>query len=168
MLGPALIAVCMMAGGCGYRVRPAAGKLPGGIASLGIPALVNMSPQFKVEQKVTAALRKEFMLRTRIPISARTEGVDAILQGEIRSVSASPVAFPSDTFGSAFLVTIQMGVKLVRSKDASVIWDDPSFLFRERYVLNSRVQDFFSEENPAIDRLAREFASSLVSTILKP
>ena len=48
-----------------------------------------------------------------------------------RSVSASPVAFPTDTFGSAFLITIQMSVKLVRSKDASVIWEEPNYLFRE-------------------------------------
>ena len=30
-----------------------------------------------------ARLRKEFMLRTRIPVSASAQGVDAFLQGEV-------------------------------------------------------------------------------------
>jgi len=57
-------------------------------------------------------------------------------------------------------------VKLVRGKDSAVLWQNPDFLFRERYVLNGNVTEFFSEENPALDRLSREFAASLVSTML--
>ena len=92
--------------------------------------------------------------------------MDAVLLGEIRSVSSSPVTFGTDTFGSAFLVTVQMGVKLVRLKDGKVLWQNPDYLFRERYVFNSKVVDFFSEESPALERLAREFAASLASTVL--
>jgi hypothetical protein len=55
----------------------------------------------------------------------------------------------------------------VRLKDSSVLWQNDDFLFRERYVLNSSVRDFFSEENPALERLARDFAASLASTILE-
>ncbi len=81
-------------------------------------------------------------------------------------MSSSPVTFGSDTFASAFLVTVQMSVKLVRTSDSKVLWENNNFLFRERYALNSKLADFFSEENPALERLSREFASSLVSTIL--
>jgi hypothetical protein len=92
--------------------------------------------------------------------------VDAVLVGEIGSVNASPVAFGADGFASTFLVTVQMHVKLVKVKDSSVLWENSNFLFRERYLLNSVVKDFFSEENPALDRLAHDFAASLVSIIL--
>ena len=81
-------------------------------------------------------------------------------------MSATPVTFGSDSFGSAFLVTVQLAVKLVRSRDGTVLWENPDFLFRERYELNRRLVDFFSEENPALERLAREFAASLASTVL--
>jgi hypothetical protein len=140
--------------------------LPKGIESLGIPTFKNLSPQFKLEQRVSAAVLKEFSTRTRLPVSPASSGVDAVLLGEIRSVSSSPVTFGSDTFGSAFLITVQMSVRLVKSKDSSVIWQNGNFLYRERYVLNNKLPDFFSEDNPALDRMANDFAASLVSAIL--
>lgn len=152
--------------GCGYQVRSSVRDLPAGITSLGVPTFVNSSPQFKLEQRVTAAVLRELETRTRVPVHSVSSGVDAILLGDIRGVSSTPVTFGNDAFGSAFLVTVQISVKLLKAKDRAVIWQNDSFLFRERYVLNSKLTDFFSEENPALDRLARDFAGSLVSTLL--
>jgi hypothetical protein len=162
----AVAASTVMAAGCGYRVRSAVGNLPSGIQSLGVPTFENRTYEYKVEQQITGAVLKEFSLRTRIRVSSRKTGVDAVLLGEIRNISSSPVTFGSDTFGSAFLVTVQVSVKLVRLKDSAVLWENSDFLFRERYQLNSKVSDFFNEEGPALDRLSREFAASLVSTVL--
>jgi hypothetical protein len=147
-------------------VRSAVKGLPDGITSLGVPTFQNLSAQYRLEQRITGAVLKELSARTRIPVNSAGAGVDAVLLGEIRSVSSSPVTFGNDTFASAFLVTVQMGVKLVRVRDSAVLWQTPDFLYRERYILNSNVTEFFSEENPALDRLSREFAASLVSTIL--
>ncbi len=152
--------------GCGYKVRSSVRDLPSGIQSLGIPTFTNRSPQYKLEQQLTAAVLREFTTRTRVPVNSSSANVDAVLRGEIQSISSTPVTFGSDSFGSAFLVSVQISVKLVRARDGSVIWENPSFLYRERYVLNGKVTDFFSEEGAALDRLAREFAASLASTIL--
>ena len=83
-----------------------------------------------------------------------------MLAGEIRSFSSSPVTFGLDTFGSAFLVTVHMAVKLTRVRDGAVLWENPNYVYSERYVLNAKITDFFSEENPALERLARDFAAS--------
>ena len=162
----ALCAALLACVSCGYRVHSSVGTLPSGIQSLGIPTFKNLSSQFKVEQRITSAVLKEFSIRTRAPVSSDASGPDAVLLGEIRAVSSTPVTFASNTFGSAFLITVQLSVKLVRTKDTTVLWEDANFLYRERYVLNSKVTDFFAEDNPALDRLARDFATSLVSTIL--
>jgi hypothetical protein len=163
-----LVAVTLIQTSCGYQVKSSVGNLPHGIQSLGVPTFKNSSHQFKLEQRVTGAVVRELNARTRIPISAKNSGVDAVLVGEIQNLSSSPVTFSSDrSFASAFLITVQMSVKLVRSSDSKVLWEDASFLYRERYILNSKVTDFFSEDNPALDRLSQDFAASLVSTILK-
>ncbi len=156
---------------CGYRVRSSAGNLPDGMQSLGIPIFRNLTSQYKIEQIISGALLKEFSLRTKARINSSSSGVDAVLLGEIHSVSSVPVIFGShqdgsQTFGSAYLVTVQMAVKLMRVQDSAIIWEDDHFLYRERYVLNKSVRDFFSEENPALERLARNFASSLAGAIL--
>jgi hypothetical protein len=152
--------------GCGYRVHGAISPVPGGLGSIGIPTFVNTTPQFRLEQTISRAVLREFAARTRVPVSARDSGVDGILRGEIRSISSTPVTFGSDTFGSTFLVTVNLSVELVRARDGVVLWQNRDFLFRERYVLNRKVVDFFSEEGPALERLAREFAASLASTVL--
>ncbi len=161
-----LSTVLLCCASCGYRVRSSVGSLPSGIQSLGVPTFKNLSSQYKVEQRITSAVLKEFSTRTRVPVNSDVSGPDAVLLGEIHGVSSTPVTFAANTFGSAFLVTVQLSVQLVRTKDKAVLWEDSSFLYRERYVLNSKVTDFFAEDNPALDRLARDFATSLVSTIL--
>jgi hypothetical protein len=160
------ILCAMIAAGCGYRVRSSVRTLPEGIGSLGIPAFVNHTSEFRLEQRITSAVIREFSTRTRMPVRPSVSGVDAILAGEIRQISSVPVTFESDTFGSAFLVTVYLSVKLIRTTDSSVIWENPDLVFRERYVLNREVRDFFSEEHPALDRMAREFAAALASTVL--
>ncbi len=160
------VAVLLTTSACGYHVAGAVQNLPGGIRSIGIPTFTNSTREFRLEQQITAAVLKEFATRTRVPVNSSATGVDAVLKGEILDINSSPVTFGTDAFGSAFLVSVRMSVKLVRSRDGSVIWENPDYTFRARYVLNSKVTEFFSEENAAVERLAREFAASLASTIL--
>ena len=156
----------LMVAGCGYKVHSSVQNLPGGIRSLGIPTFSNLTPQYKVEQQITRAVLNEFSTRTRISINSSSSGVDGVLTGEIRSFNSSPVIYGTDTFGSAFLVTVGMAVKLTRLSDGAVLWENPNYVYSERYVLNTKITDFFSEENPALERLARDFAAALASTVL--
>jgi hypothetical protein len=139
---------------------------------LGIPTFKNLTTQYKIEQLISSAVLKEFSSRTRATVDSSSSGVDMVLLGEIRGISSVPVTFGTQTvgsqqtFGSAFVVTLQLSVKLVRVRDSSIVWQNEDLLFRERHVLNSNVQEFFSEENPALERLARSFATSLASSIL--
>ncbi|NWG12069.1 MAG: hypothetical protein HXY20_00865 [Acidobacteria bacterium] len=152
--------------GCGYRVQSSVRNLPAGIRSLGIPTFKNSTTQYRIEQRFTSALLREFAARTRAPVNSSATGVDAVLLGEIRQVFSNPVTYANDAFGSAFVVTVQIAAKLVRTGDSAVLWENSDFLFTERYVLNRNVKDFFSEEGPALDRLSQDFAASLAGTIL--
>jgi len=42
-----------------------------------------------------------------------------------------------------------------------------NFLFRNEYEISTDLNSFFEEQDPALDRLARDFASRLVSSILE-
>jgi len=151
---------------CGYKVQSSVRSLPAGVQSLGIPTFTNLTSHYRIEQRVTSAVLKEFTERTRIPVNSQNSGVDAVLQGEIRLINSAPVTYAVDAYGSAFVVTVQVAVKLVRTSDSVVLWENPDFLFTERYVLTSTVSDYFPEEGPALDRLSHDFAASLASTIL--
>jgi hypothetical protein len=163
--------VIAASGGCGYRVRSSVGPLPSKAQSIGIPTFQNLTTQYKIEQVITSAVLKEFSARTRSTVNSSSSGVDLVLVGEIREVSSFPVTFETQTAGaqttgSAFLVSVRVSAKVVQLRDSNIIWQNEDFLFRERYVMNSNVRDFFSEEVPALDRLAKNFAASLASSIL--
>lgn len=166
-----LLAAALWSASCGYHVRSSVGRLPGGMQSLGIPAFRNLTNEFKLEQTLASALLREFSARTRSRVDASSSGVDLVLMGEILSMDSVPVTFRTQsvgeqTFGSTFQVTVRIRVKLLRLSDSAALWENDNFIFRERYVLTTSVRDFFSEENPALDRLARNFAASLASAIL--
>jgi hypothetical protein len=165
------LAIILIFSACGYHVRSSVGKLPAGIQSIGIPTFRNSTNQNTIEQVISSAVLKEFSLRTRTPVNSSSSGVDAVLLGDIQRVNSVPVTFGtqtigSQTFGSAFLITVEASVKLMRTSDSKAIWQNDRFVFRERYVLNANLREFFSEDNPALERLARSFAASLASSIL--
>jgi outer membrane lipopolysaccharide assembly protein LptE/RlpB len=160
------ISLLLFPAACGYRLVSAVQILPGGVRSLGIPTFINTTRQYKLEQGITEAVLQEFFLRTRVPVNSDASGVDAVFQGVIRDMRSSPVSFDKEGFASEFLVTVQISAKLVRVRDGAVLWQNPDFVYQNRYVLNSRVTEFFSEENAALGRLARDFAASLASTVL--
>jgi hypothetical protein len=166
-----LLCAILFCGACGYRVRGSVGKMPDGIESLGIPTFRNLTGQYRIEQIISSAVLKEFSLRTKVPVNSKNSGVDSVLMGEIISISSTPVTFGtqkvgSRTYGATFMISVKISAKLMRLKDSAVLWQNDGFLYREPYVLNANVRDFFSEENPALERLARDFAASLASTVL--
>ena len=48
-----------------------------------------------------------------------------------------------------------------------VLYENPSYLFREEYQVSRELSSFFEEDSPALERLSREFARTLVSNVLE-
>ena len=144
--------------------------MPGGAESIGIPTFRNLTSEPEIEQILTRALLREFTSRTRGRVNSSDLDNDLVLFGEVKEVNALPVTFGAQnsgelTFSSAFQITVHIGAKLVRRRDSAVVWENENFIFRERHLLNSDVRNFFAGDNPAFERLARNFAASLAGVI---
>ncbi len=90
-----------------------------------------------------------------------------------RSTAASPpcnwrrLTYDSQSGrASSALVTVTMRVSLLDRKGV-VLFDQPNYTFREQYQVSSELTSFFEEDSPAVDRLSRDFARTLVSNILE-
>jgi outer membrane lipopolysaccharide assembly protein LptE/RlpB len=167
----ALMFAVLLFPGCGYRVRSAAGQLPGGAESIGIPTFRNLTGEAEIEQILTRAILREFAARTRGRVNSSDSGADLVLLGEVKDVTAVPVTFGAQnsgelTFSSAFQITVRIRARLVRQRDSAVVWEDENFVFRERHLINSDVRDYFAGDNPAFERLARNFAAVLAGAVL--
>lgn len=164
---PALVLSLALAG-CGYHVAGKDNNLPTNLKILAIPAFTNGTQVYRVEQNLTSAVVREFITRTHYHVINRQDrSADATLQGTVLAASVFPLTIDTRTNRVAtVLVQVSMHVSLT-DKKGKVLYDNPSYLFREQYQESSSLSTFFQEESPALQRLSRDFARALVSDIVE-
>jgi outer membrane lipopolysaccharide assembly protein LptE/RlpB len=163
----ALLVMLALTSGCGYRTTSRTNSLPQ-VHTLAVPTFTNRTQAYRIEQILTSAVVRELTTRTHYKIVHEESGdADATLKGFVVTTQTAPVTYDSVTGrASTELVTVSMKVTLV-DKKGTVLFENPNYVFREEYQISGQVSSFFDEESPALDRLSRDFARSLVSTILE-
>ena len=160
--------VCFVTTGCGYHTGGRAVTIPDNIQTVAIPGFVNATQTYKIEQRLTAAVVREMITRTHYHIvNEASSEVDATLSGTVTGTSSAPLTYDSQTGRAASaMVTVSVKVALT-DKKGKVLYENPSYVFREQYQVSQTLNSFFQEDSPALERLSREFARTLVSDILE-
>jgi len=154
--------------GCGYHVGGQGNALPANLHTIAVPAFVNKTSRYRVEQKFTGAVIREFLARSAYRVVSDPAAGDAVLNGEVTSLESVVAVFDSTTGrATSMLVTVKMKVWLVDREAKTEIYRNDNFVFRQPYAVSSDIPNFFDEQNPALDRLSRDFASQLVAAILE-
>ena len=52
-------------------------------------------------------------------------------------------------------------------RSGRVLFENPYYVFREQYQVSQELTSFFEEDSPALVRLSRDFARTLVSDVLE-
>ena len=163
-----ILAPVLLLAGCGYHTAGHAAQLPENVKIIAIPAFKNETLTYHIEQMLTSSVVREFNTRTRYHIVNDTAGdPDATLTGTVLSTAASPLTYDTATGRAAsVLVVVSMRVQL-RERGGRVLYENPSYLFREQYEVSQDLSSFFEEDSPAFRRLSQDFARTLVSNILE-
>jgi Lipopolysaccharide-assembly len=175
-------ALSLFAGGCGYHVSGhGTDTLPKTIHIIAVPTMENKTTTFKVEQKLTAATIHELLAKTRYKVVSDPNAGDAVLTGKVLSLEVVPLLFQSSSStttsvaqATAMMVTMKCEVTLTERDSDKVLYHSDNFVFRNQYQLatsgsatptRANVETFFQEGEPALDRMAQDFASRLVSAV---
>lgn len=160
--------LCLLAAGCGYHTAGHVVTIPENVHTIAIPAFTNSSQTYRVEQMLTAAVIHEFNLRTHYRIAYDPgQGADATLRGTVTGTSVVPSTYDSQT-GRANTVQIAVSMSVILTDSSGkVLYQNPSYFFRDNYEVAQDLNSFFQEDTPALQRVSREFARSLVSNILE-
>jgi len=159
--------LCLGLSACGYHTSGKADLLPTDVQTVAIPVFQNQTQTYKIEQLLTQAVVHEFLGRTRYRVVNTPGTGDAILKGIVTSTSIFPVTFDTATLRVA-TVEVTLGVNVTLTDHAGrVLYSNPNYVFRDQYQLSRDVATFFQEQSPALDRLSRDFARTLVSNILE-
>lgn len=167
-----IVAAGLGSASCGYALVGRGSFLPDYIERLGIPMFGNTTPYQTVEQVFTQKVRLEFQTSRRYTVVPSDEGVDAIVRGEITSISLQPVSLTDAQLASRFRVTVVLKVALEDVKAQKTLWENPALSLSDEYELASPstgadVAAFVGNERVAVDRMSSDFARSIVSAILE-
>jgi len=166
-LGTVLLCL-LLTSACGYHTASHAVTVPDNVRTIAVPAFVNQTHTYEIDQMLTKAVVREMITRTRYRIvNQADDGADATLRGTVLSTATSPLTYDSTTGrASSVLVVVTMKVAFT-DRQGKVLYENPAYLFREQYQVSRELNSFFEEDSPALQRLSREFARTLVSNILE-
>jgi len=178
--------------GCGYHVAGRSSVLPKSIQTIAVPTFENKSTTFKIEQTLTAATIHEFLAATKYKVVSDPNGGDAVLSAKVLTLEVVPLLFQEQSSNqnaanqnaaqaTAMMITMRCEVTLKQRDTDKVLFHTDNFVFRNQYQLGTaftnpsqtatpskgQVESFFQEEQPALQRMAQDFASRLVSSLME-
>ena len=168
-----LCGVSALASGCGYALAGRGSFLPDSIETIGIPMFLNNTAAFEVEQLLTQEVRRAFIGRGSYRVVAEPVGVDAVLDGTISSITITPASFTSDQQASRYIFTLTASIVFRDLATEEVLWENPALVFSDEYEVASgagaveNVSAFFGQQSNAVERIAIDFGTTVVSSILE-
>jgi Lipopolysaccharide-assembly len=142
-------------------------ELPPHIKTVAVPAFQNNALRFKIEHRFTEAVMNELIRRGHgLRVQSEREGADAVIDGIVKSFNFAGVLLDDKGRARIFEVTITAAVTVRDSRENRVLYDNQNVVFRGEFEFANDPRNFFNEEDPAVMRLARSFAESIVSTLI--
>jgi hypothetical protein len=142
-------------------------QLPTRIRTVAVPAFQNNALRYKIESRFTEAVINEIVRRGRgIRVQGEREGADAVIDGVIKSFSFSGVLLDDRGRSRIFEVTITAAVTVRDQVENRVLYDNQNYVFRGEFEFANDPRSYFNEEDPAVLRMARSFAESIVSVLV--
>ena len=159
-----IILAGLLASACGYRL--ANRQLNEGAGqTIAVPAFVNKTTTYKIEQRLSEEVRRELIRRTRLKVLADNTG-DVLMSGEVLGYNAVPVIFNQQGRGSAYIMLVDVSIRVTDTRTGKVLFQNDRWPLREVFELSQSSSEFVPEDAAALDRLARRFASSLVASLM--
>jgi hypothetical protein len=142
--------------------------LPSDWKTIAIPAFTNDTTRYRIEQRFTQAVIREFITRTKYRVVQDTQSADAVLHGEVLSIDTNPILFQATTGQvTTMLVTVHVKVQLVDNRTEKPVYKNDDMVFRNEYQISTDVNSFFEQQDPALERMSRDLASHLVADVLE-
>ena len=143
--------------------------LPSNIKKIAVPAFQFevRGARYRIESRFTEAVSREIIKRGRgLTVQGEREGADAVVEGTIRDFNFSGVLLDRQGRARVYEVTITAAVTVRNLRENKILYDNQNLIFRDSFEFSEDPRSFFNEEDPAVERMSRAFAESVVSTII--
>ena len=154
---------------CGYHVAGQANLVPKTVHTVAVPPFANATVRYKLSDLLPEAIGRELISRTKYQIINDPTQADAVLRGTVINYLAYPTLIDQATGRTSGLqINVRLDVSLVERSTGKVIFARPILDVHERYELSvtNNIQ-YFDESGAAVERLSKDVARDVVSSILE-
>jgi hypothetical protein len=161
-----ILVLCFFFIECGYHLRGTGSSLPPHIKKVNIPMFKNLTTRFELDVRLTRKVIDEMVARGKVEITGDTKKADAVMNGEIISFTATPIAFSGEAQADRYIINVIANITLRDLVNRKIIFSNPHFVYQQEYEVPEGT-DFETVQTEAIEKVAERFARSLVITILE-
>ena len=158
------ILLVTLTSGCGYRLAARKGDIGSG-RSLAVPTFTNSTNTYRVEQRISEALRQELARSTHYKVSSADNG-DVLVRGDVVGYGIGPSVFDERGRAAQYSVSITVKVVVTEPSTGKTLFRNDSMTFRDSFQLSQTAGDFVPEDPAALNRIAERFASSIVAALV--
>jgi hypothetical protein len=151
--------------GCGYRPMGAETLNLQARPTLAIPLFGNRSTEVGLEAVFANALINAFAQTRAVQVVPGDRDAEYVLEGKVRSLDNSSVAFNSVTQSTVRRVTLRIDLTLRQKKGDKVIWKDSQVL-AEDYVVDPNYHAGEATRSEGIRRAAVTLARRVLDKVL--
>jgi outer membrane lipopolysaccharide assembly protein LptE/RlpB len=154
--------------GCGYHTAGSATHIPTNVRTLAVPIFSTNAQAYRTEMSFTQAVIRELNTRTRYHVlNNDAPDADATLHGTILTQTITPLTYDATSSQSSSYLVVVTARILLTAHDGSVLYRNDAVTFREQYQSTQDVNSFIQEGSPAISRMSKDFAQTIVSDMLE-
>ncbi|PLX95078.1 MAG: molecular chaperone [Desulfuromonas sp.] len=160
----ALIALVVLACGCGYHLPGRGTALPEDIQRVYVEPFENKTTEPFLETPLTNEVRDQFSRRRTLEIVATPAEADAIMSGTIVSYRSGSVSYDRNDDITEYRATMVVNAALTRTNGEEVIWQGQVSWKEEFFANDDRAQQDYNESLAQEDlhrRLAQELYNRL-------
>jgi len=163
-----LAALCVVTASCGYHVSGRGDLMPKNVKIIAVPAFANVTTRYQLARLLPEDISRELIARTHYAVVSDPAKADAVLNGGVSSFLFFPITSDVATSRATSVeVVVLLQISLTDRTTNAVLYSRPGFEFRERYQISENPQQYFDESGPAMIRLSRAVAQSVVTGILE-
>lgn len=160
-----LILMSVAFSSCGYRLAARKGDVGTG-QTIGVPTFANSTTSYRLEQRMSEAVRKELARTTHYKVTSTDTG-DLLLRGEVLDYSTSPTVLDASGRASQYVVSVVMKVSVTERATGKQLFQNNSMVLRDTFQLAPNAGDFVPEDPAAVERMGNRFAEAVVGALVK-
>jgi hypothetical protein len=153
---------------CGYHVGGKADLVPQSVQTIAVPVFKTTTTKYRLVDILPEEVAREFRARTRFRIERDPALADAVLRGTINNVILYPVVSdPTTGKATSIRIAVFLTVNLTERTTSKILYSKLNWVIHEDYADAIDPHQFFDESGAAYDRLCRDVARDLVSSIIE-